>query len=367
MTDTSTLEYHQGHSEISLNAHRKIRHLELSQWILQRKRVYLDTKFWLILRDAYLNRNKNSADKKLLEFALKLADQGICVFPVSEHVFLEVIKQTDSQTRTTTAELIDRLSKGISIVSFDEQLTQEILCYLDEMRGNATHRANELIWTKVSYTLGYQYPSGTAFDAKTELAIQKAFHDHMWDIPLAKMLSTIESNGGIRNFSSFPDISPNLNTGKFDHLDDHKAFRKMFLAELAGTLDASADMINGIMLYIYERDTANKATPSEIQQAHSNKTLTTMLYNLFRLNKISTELPFLKIQAGLYAAVRWDKKQKFQRNDMHDFGHATCAVPYAIVFLLKRDFSISLYRRCLALTNSSIVPLSRIRKMLSMR
>ena len=74
--------------------------------------VYLDTKFWVLLRDGYLQPTKKKLENTLLNLALYLSDDQICIFPISDVVFMEVLKQTDAKTLKATAELIDILQTG---------------------------------------------------------------------------------------------------------------------------------------------------------------------------------------------------------------------------------------------------------------
>ncbi len=41
----------------------------------------------------------------------------------------------------------------------------------------------------------------------------------------------------------------------------------------------------------------------------------------------------MRIAAGLHAALRWDRKRKYKRNDFNDFHHAIAAIPYCDFFL----------------------------------
>ncbi len=82
------------------------------------------------------------------------------------------------------------------------------------------------------------------------------------------------------------------------------------------------------MAYIYEKNTGQRADPAETAKGEAGRLVANMIYNGFRLNKLTSELPSLWLGAGFHAAVRWDLKRKFKANDMPDFRHAVAAIPY---------------------------------------
>jgi hypothetical protein len=71
--------------------------------------------------------------------------------------------------------------------------------------------------------------------------------------------------------------------------------------------------------------------------------------NIFRLNKAGKTMPTIHIFSTLYAAVRWDKKQKFQDNDFYDFRHATAALPYCDYFFTEKRLAHLLMQNLLGL------------------
>ena len=56
----NTFDKHTKEPEKTVDAYIKEKKLELGEWVNQRRKVYLDTKFWLLLRDAHLDRAKMS-------------------------------------------------------------------------------------------------------------------------------------------------------------------------------------------------------------------------------------------------------------------------------------------------------------------
>ena len=72
MRIVNTIARHKAEPDKSLEAYLKERHLELGRSIKHRKKIYLDTKYWLILRDSKLGRSNHSEVANLLDLLLRL-------------------------------------------------------------------------------------------------------------------------------------------------------------------------------------------------------------------------------------------------------------------------------------------------------
>ena len=61
------LQNHRKHPDVSLDQHFSNRVAELAREVLTRRRVYLDTRYWIFLRDAELGRTRKPVHVELLE------------------------------------------------------------------------------------------------------------------------------------------------------------------------------------------------------------------------------------------------------------------------------------------------------------
>jgi len=313
--------------EATLDEHIRQCQLELSAYVLKRKIIYLDTNFWLTLRDVKLGRKKDSLSQKIYELITLLSDKEVCLFPISETTFVEVLKQSDEVTLNETVSLIDTLSKGICLACMEDRIFLEILQFMYKNTNKNSHNTTELVWTKLPYILGYNQPP------LKNKALQKSFFNRMWDISMREMMSIMKkSNNTVK--PTFKNISNDLNTGKFSHTQENNSFKQMFMSELGGLMDTHKTQIVEAFVYLYEKKENKTPSSSEVEQ--NAELVVNMFYNLFKLNKITTELPSFRIPAGLHAAIRWDKNQNYQENDIHDIGHATAALPYCNFFFTER-------------------------------
>ena len=338
MKITNTISQHLKMPNISLRSYLKHKQLELARTIQPAKKVYLDTKFWLLLRDARLGRNVGSDTVALLDLLEAGAANGKIICPISADTYVEIFQQTDRVTLRACAQLIDDLSKGVAIILLMERINLEVAHFIRRTINGpgAVHAVEELIWTKIPYALGFNTRVSEYLPPDSNLAMQKAWLDQLWAITAADMLDMTDDSGGPLT-TPFPDISHDLNRGKTEHRDENKSFKQTFLSELWGALDLYKPDFADILAYMCQEHTGQEPPTDEGARQEGGRLLAELIYNAFRVNKLTSELPSLWIGAGLHASVRWNATRKFKANDMPDFRHAVAAVPYCDYFLTERS------------------------------
>ncbi len=315
--------------------------------VLSKKVVYLDTRYWVILMKAQLGESKDQNEQQLLVIIETLYKSGKCIFPISQDVFLEVVKQTDPRTLNATVDLIDHLSGGVSLISFDDRIGLEFLQFIYESTNRPTYKAKEMVWTKLSYLLGYVHPDIKGVDDKTRNILGKVFIDNMWSATLADMLKSLGADG-ISRFSGWsPSWAAQANEGKVKFQHENKSFKQLFMSEIAGIVDVCKEDLADSMKYLFEKETSGSLSSNELEDHGTAQLMSNMVCNLFRLNKIDKQLPTFNIMAGLHAAVRQNPKQNFENNDTYDFRHAAGALPYCDYFFTERPLTNLLTQKLL--------------------
>lgn len=350
MRFVSTFEKHQRERDKSLDSYLKERRLSLGQSIADRHKVYLDTKYWLLLRNHLLGRSRDPAIAKLADLLIDGVTSAKLICPISADVFMEILKQTDPETLNCSVGLIDTLSEGVSVLSPEERGRMELLQFVlrHVAEEESCHGPKVFVWTKLAYVLGFTTPGDTPFSPEEELTIQKAFLDQMWEISLTDIVETM-GIAAIREMPRMPDISSDLNAAKFAHDDEAKSFQDVFLAEIAGILDRLKAEFREMFAYLYRKRTGRAPQDEELAASDAPRQFANLIYHGFRLNRFSTELPSLRITATLHAAIRWERSRKYEANDMPDIGHATAALPYFDTFLTERSLRHLLTRKDLGL------------------
>lgn len=339
------LSFHHNYFKQSLDDYQKDLRLELAKRVLNQKIIYLDTKFWILLRDGVLYPSQKPMNHELLELAISLAKTEKCIFPISEDIFIEVLQQTDFKTRKITIELIDQLSQGVTLISFDDRIRLEFLHFLHffySNSGKTCYATNQLVWTKIPYLLGFYILDDLPFSPKNSLILQKAWLDKMWNISMMDILKLIEENDGLEAFLNISchnvDLVKNLNEGKFNHANEANSFKKMLMNEISGLIDVYQKDLAEMIEYIYYQETSNLLS---VEERHTFlpkniQLINNCIYNTFYHNKIGQAMPSFHIKAALHAIVRWNKEQRFETNDLPDFKHAIAALTYCDYFFTEK-------------------------------
>ena len=334
---TNTIEKHRQQPNVSIEKYTKGLRLQLGEDIKFCKKIYLDTNYWLELRDVILERQTKKSFIDLLGALRKGVQTEKLLCPISDENFYEILRQSDESTLKASANLIDELSKGVTLLSTQERTQFEILYFIRSLTNgeNSIYSPAVFVWSKVSYVLGMFHPTATPFTIKDELAVQKSFFDHMWSISFVEMIEMI----GIDNILTMPkfnDLSEELNEGKIKYAKENNSFKQIFISEITGVIDLYQPLFEEALVYLFEKETGHKPSVAEVKDANSGK-IANSIYNLFKLNRLGNYFPSLVIGAGLHASVRQDIKRKFKPNDMSDFRHAQAALPYFNFFFTERN------------------------------
>jgi hypothetical protein len=338
MKIVDTYSHHLQTPGVSLQTHLRQKQLDLAHEIRMAKKVYLDTKFWLLLRDARLGKDLGGDIRDLLGLLQQGVERGKVICPISADTFIEVFRQTNRETLRACVALIDDLSKGIAIILLMERVSLEVHHFIRRTtKGpDAVYGMEELVWTKVPYVLGFCTPISQSLPPAVDLAMQKAFLDQLWVTKMTEMLDASGDNDPPLT-QAFEDISDQLNRGKVEHHHENKSFKQLLLSELWGVLDLYKPCFEDIMASIFEKDTGQHVSADDKARQESGRMVANLLYEAFRRNKLTRELPSLWLGAGFHATVRWDRKRKFKANDLPDFRHAVAAIPYCDFFLTEHS------------------------------
>ncbi|GBE41058.1 MAG TPA: hypothetical protein ENH45_06780 [Nitrospirae bacterium] len=309
--------------------------IDIGDMVLKKHRIYIDTKYWIYMRDAFLGKEpliRIEIYKKLRD----LVQKEIVICPLSPHIFLELMNIGDKEKRLIMAQVMDELSRQVCFISPLNIVGQELLSFVRNCQAKAERKSlfipTRYVFTKVPFVMGELYPTieGISDEQMNDMRIQ--FFDHLSKFTLVEILNTLNSDFPERNSE---DLIAHLNKGKDDN-QDWKSFHEVFMYEIAGILDIVKDDIEKLWIYLYANDKGCSITPEEIHKSECVKLLTNLIYHSFDQKKINRELPFFHINASLYAFVRYNKGQRYDKNDFIDFSHTAWALPYCDAFLTEK-------------------------------
>lgn len=337
MIRSKSMTEHLAEPEISIEQHVDLRIRDLGRSLSSRKAVYLDTCFWIFLRDAIEHGNGSKAGT-LLESLREGVAKMVMFCPISDSIFVEVMKQTDATSRSATIALIDELSLGVTLVSEQDRAEMEVRYFVRTCAGRPqSPPLDEAVWSKLAYIMGMVHPHNTPFDMSTELAIQKAFFDYMWTLPMSRLVdavSDVEIPG-----QDWTELSNKLNIGNAAHAASLRSYRQTYKTEVRGIVDVVGDAAVAAFIAV---SAEMGAPPGQMTTVLRNE-IETSWKNIIAIKMeegtAQSQLASLHILASLYASLRWNKQQKLDSHDLFDFQHATAALAYCDAFFTERPLS----------------------------
>lgn len=341
----SSFEKHRAEMHITADRYVRLRKIEMGDHVMQRERVYLDLNYWIRLRNAAMGRSSDHKSALMLGAIRKSVREKSRICPISETTFLELLKQEDEETRLATANLIDELSEGVSLSPIDERMATEVAHFMHASLGHDVLPLNRLVWSKLGYILGVMHPVTAGIEEGEQLVIQKAFFDHMWDIPLADMVPMLGADTTQKG--EYSALAERLNDLNRVHVGEVTSFKKVYEDEFIGGLELSAKTGQQVMESMWIDSSTEPRTLSEVERRDATREVFALLRSIFKHKQdvITKALPTLHIGALCHAAVRWDQKRRLVGNDLFDFHHAQAALPYCNVFLTEKPLHVLLQQK----------------------
>lgn len=325
---------HQHSLKCTIDTYARQSQIALGQLLSNRYAIYLDTKYWILLRKAAAGTGSAEA-KELLVLLRNGVFTGRLFCPISESVFIELMEQRDQASRLTTAALIDELSLGATLITQETRIATEIAHFLHAKTGRSNiYPLKQLVWCKLSYVLGIMHPTNTAFEAVTELEIQKILFEHMWTISLYEMISIMGDN-------EFPgtdqnNVAAHLNADIAAHADELRTFKQAYVAEVRGIVDLVGGTAVDILMSMAKHEGVILEQPTAEQRRTSENQFKSLLAVALEKDKAREELCTIHILASLHASLRWNKGRKIKSNDLFDFDHAAAALAYGDAFFTEK-------------------------------
>jgi hypothetical protein len=292
-----------------------------------------------------MGRARQPNHTTLLNRLRRAVQSGLVVCPIGDGSLLELLRQSDIETRMATARVMDELSLGVAIQNAQDRLTTEVLDFIRIATVPSTTMIPpvESVWLKAAYGLGIAYPQAAGVSDDEQLALAKMFVDLMWSLTLEELMTdTPELPDSIHQ--GFRETATELTVASRKYSTEIRDWHSLYIDEVYGFLDAYSDDIQHALLRLYELRTGNRQKPT-VEELHDSKRLFVNAFtNLIRLGKAGTALPRVQIEAGIHAIIRWHRTRPFSAQDFVDINHATAALPYCHLFLSETFLGTALTR-----------------------
>jgi hypothetical protein len=275
-----SFQKHAAEPNVSLDEYVRNCTIELGKSLEEKIPIYLDQRYWIIVRNVALERDISSDSKKLFNLLNKLVKSEKAFCPISESVFVELLKQEDINTRRATAKIIDQLSLGVTLATEKLRVGTELAHFLySHGEAKSLYPLNWLVWSKLSYVLGVVHPTKTVFEQTQELIIQKSFFDHMWDMSLTEIVDTLGDS--IPPALNFDKVVEKLNWGNAAHSEKIRSFKQAYTSEIHGGLSLFVGTARKILEKMFIKGTGKSLNLSKNDQIKHEKELLNFFTNAF--------------------------------------------------------------------------------------
>lgn len=321
---------------MEIEHYARSRQIALGSEIGPLKKIYLDVRFWIFVRDA---ANGKSAAPDHLEL-LDLLREGVAsdriVCPISETTFVEILKQTPADDRrSATAAIVDELSGGVALIDEKTRIATEIAHLMYRYSSNGElHDLADLMWTKVGFCFGQVYPFVDGLDEDAQLQQQRGFFDYMWGQPLSKLIVHIP-HVPYEEQREFDALAERLDSEIKAQQADLVSFRKTYRDEIVGAIDAFEGLIDDVLAGMAEEAGKMPLPSGSSDQLECQRMAKNLLIAAFDSGKAVPHLRTLHAMANLHAGLRWDRRTVFEGNHFYDFSHASGAIAYCDAFFTE--------------------------------
>lgn len=332
------VERHLSHPEVSTDEYIKAKNVALGLSVAAKKRIYLDTKYWIYCLDALCGRPQKPIHSEIVKTLADMVEAGDAVCPAHYATFAELANIGNTSRRRQLAKVADWLSCKITIAPPNEQQQAELLYLLRSFSAKAEdlHPVLHLMWRPISFFLGIPIPSMAWPTETVKVAMEKDWYDFLSGFGLEDF-SVVSDHAWPPRPRIEEDLHHRMNEGARSHRHEYNTFDQVFLAEVCGGLDALRPAIAGAFRKLYEA-AGGAMTDEELRGAESGdgvRKFCALMVEAHKQKKLSTQWPSLHILSGIHAAIRYEQRE-YKRGDMWDHRHAIAALPYCDMFLTER-------------------------------
>lgn len=316
------------------------RRRELGATVLRKRRLYLDIKFWSFLCDVALGESTDPDHAKMAESLRGAAAEGWLVCPIEFHTFVELIKQRLPAKRTLTAELIDELSLGVTVIMPPERVFIEALRFLQAAPAGPPFPLSPIdeVWTKTAYFVGHGSLTSKNLPPDELERLNLLFTEKLWGMSLSEILALLGDKLPTANDWQ-AKVAAKLNDEKGPARDRVKSLSQLYRDEFRGTLDVFAPSIGDTMVYLFGRAGGDTDAVADEKRDDAARHLISLISAALEKHNLAHQLPTTHIMATLFAAMQWDRGRKYKENDFADFGHAAAALAYCDCFATERSLA----------------------------
>jgi hypothetical protein len=292
-------------------------------------KIYLDLNYWILLCDNHLGKPFSNAKEEICQKLINIGSHADVIFPISETIFREILKQTDPTSRTKTAELVEVYSNNVAIIPGLLRSPRDFEYFLsgvDVDSPDSLWHFDAIGYSGEIYGEGrLKFPDGWAEDDKD--VMDKMMYDLLRRFSFRDTVE-LYADDNLYNVGLDPShlMYERIKKGNFENKSDIPNFNTAYFIELRGCISTHLE---------------RRGMPKEHVDWLS-RSLTLNALQRFLTHEKTLHLAADRILSGLYAKMRFETHRILTPNDLYDFYHAVDALPTCDAFLTDRAFALIL-------------------------
>ena len=306
------------------------------------KAVYLDTNYWIWLRDAELGKGTAEGVALLGRLRSLVASRKIvCVSHLTS--MLEIAKQLEGSARISTA-LVDELTERVALAPTAELDAMEIGNYVRANSG-AIHPSPSLQWTCLGQIVTSKLSGGKVLPANLGndgQAVLKSAADALWNQGLFEVFEAFDWNTK-HLLPSELDAQTLVGVEERKRTRPHNGnLRKTCKAEFEATMKQHTGLFEAGLLKLLG---PIGAAALDAKSSLAAQGLVRNAVSDYRTGVLGSHLPGFVIRTALYSMYECDPAHTLSTNDWQDWQHASVALPYCDLFRTEKRLADQLTNR----------------------
>ena len=285
-----------------------------------KKLLYLDTCYWLHLRDVRMGRSRDPKYVALLEILTRLKCEGKIICVASASLLAEFDQQTDDLTRRATALLMEDFSENMCLVAPHVAMRNEFKAHLLRyLLGEHAPDLTARFFTKPIWVYGLILPNFEVSDDAERVVMQKTAIDAMWSQGITSFLQErLSLDAKIQAKEMAEALKVSGEEWRSQRLD----------------FDEIRIRIQSILSEPNLRDL--RTIGEELQDEYPHLADKLRIPDESKSEKSIKLMPHIQVLASALAALIHNRVEAIVANDVIDMEHASVALPLCDALFLDR-------------------------------
>lgn len=327
---TERMAFHRNHQNENLTAYALKYRNELSSLYADYKKIYLDMKYWIYLREIANNEVDDLDKKAFFNIFNELFIEKKIISPLSIAHIAELEKIENEEKREKTIAIMNHYSDGLCILYYFDCITEELVAFFNNKNVlGPTCEWKVGYLDKIARILGTPKPIHDMLPEVENRSLQKYFYDLLSYIDFIDFMHFCKDDYQERQAKE--ELAQRHNINKKGNR--YTGFQDALLTEVNGILSSADPFIEDAYHFC--------VNSTEILSKEQLQVLKNIILNFFKYHEKEAAklLPTIYINSCLNAYFMIRPEEEYEGNDIDDIWHATISIPYCDFVFTEKKFS----------------------------